>query len=295
MVSAFLIVFIGLAQTAKAAVFIQDQTDQQSYTQYSGEVVDTQSKDPLVFASLSLDGTNISTVTNTEGKFSLKVPKDIIDGNLTVSFLGYKTTVIALNLLEEDKNRILLEVLVTELPEVNITAPKDAESLVRETLKRKGENYFNESTVMTAFYRETIKKRRTNVSLSEAVVNIYKSPYSSDRKDAMELYRARKSTDYSRLDTLALKLQGGPFNTLYVDVMKYPEYIFTDETISDYLFSFENSTRIDGHLIYVVNFRQLSDIEEPLYKGKLFIDAEKTIAPPFGLVEFRCFLGCPFT
>jgi len=277
MVSAFLIVFIGLAQTAKAAVFIQDQTDQQSYTQYSGEVVDTQSKDPLVFASLSLDGTNISTVTNTEGKFSLKVPKDIIDGNLTVSFLGYKTTVIALNLLEEDKNRILLEVLVTELPEVNITAPKDAESLVRETLKRKGENYFNESTVMTAFYRETIKKRRTNVSLSEAVVNIYKSPYSSDRKDAMELYRARKSTDYSRLDTLALKLQGGPFNTLYVDVMKYPEYIFTDETISDYLFSFENSTRIDGHLIYVVNFRQLSDIEEPLYKGKLFIDAEKKI------------------
>jgi len=277
MVSAFLIVFIGLAQTAKAAVFIQDQTDQQSYTQYSGEVVDTQSKDPLVFASLSLDGTNISTVTNTEGKFSLKVPKDIIDGNLTVSFLGYKTTVIALNLLEEDKNRILLEVLVTELPEVNITAPKDAESLVRETLKRKGENYFNESTVMTAFYRETIKKRRTNVSLSEAVVNIYKSPYSSDRKDAMELYRARKSTDYSRLDTLALKLQGGPFNTLYVDVMKYPEYIFTDETISDYLFSFENSTRIDGHLIYVVNFRQRSDIEEPLYKGKLFIDAEKKI------------------
>jgi len=277
MVSAFLIVFIGLAQTAKAAVFIQDQTDQQSYTQYSGEVVDTQSKDPLVFASLSLDGTNISTVTNTEGKFSLKVPKDIIDGNLTVSFLGYKTTVIALNLLEEDKNRILLEVLVTELPEVNITAPKDAESLVRETLKRKGENYFNESTVMTAFYRETIKKRRTNVSLSEAVVNIYKSPYSSDRKDAMELYRARKSTDYSRLDTLALKLQGGPFNTLYVDVMKYPEYIFTDETISDYLFSFENSTRIDGHLIYVVNFRQRLDIEEPLYKGKLFIDAEKKI------------------
>ncbi|MDZ4147161.1 MAG: carboxypeptidase-like regulatory domain-containing protein [Flavobacteriaceae bacterium] len=277
MTAAFMMIFIGYTSILKAAVFFQDQTNQVNFTQYSGEVIDSQSKDPLVFASLSLDGTNISTVTNTEGKFSLKVPKDIVDGNLTVSFLGYKTTVIALNLLKEDKNRITLEVLVTELPEVSLTAPKDAEGLVRETLKRKGENYFNESTVMTAFYRETIKKRRTNVSLSEAVVNIYKMPYSSDRKDAMELYKARKSTDYNRLDTLALKLQGGPFNTLYVDVMKYPEYIFTDETISDYIFSFENSTRIDGHLIYVVNFKQRSDIEDPLYKGKLFIDAEKKI------------------
>ncbi|MDP2059430.1 MAG: carboxypeptidase-like regulatory domain-containing protein [Flavobacteriaceae bacterium] len=277
MTAAFMMIFIGYTSILKAAVFFQDQTNQVNFTQYSGEVIDSQSKDPLVFASLSLDGTNISTVTNTEGKFSLKVPKDIVDGNLTVSFLGYKTTVIALNLLKEDKNRITLEVLVTELPEVSLTAPKDAEGLVRETLKRKGENYFNESTVMTAFYRETIKKRRTNVSLSEAVVNIYKMPYSSDRKDAMELYKARKSTDYNRLETLALKLQGGPFNTLYVDVMKYPEYIFTDETISDYIFSFENSTRIDGHLIYVVNFKQRSDIEDPLYKGKLFIDAEKKI------------------
>ncbi len=277
MTAAFMMIFIGFTGILNAAVFFQDQTIQVNFTQYSGEIIDSQSKDPLVFATLSLDGTNISTVTNTEGKFSLKVPKDIVDGNLTVSFLGYKTTVIALNLLKEDKNRIALDVLVTELPEVSLTAPKDAEGLVRETLKRKGENYFNESTVMTAFYRETIKKRRTNVSLSEAVVNIYKMPYSSDRKDAMELYKARKSTDYNRLDTLALKLQGGPFNTLYVDVMKYPEYIFTDETISDYIFSFENSTRIDGHLIYVVNFKQRSDIEDPLYKGKLFIDAEKKI------------------
>lgn len=277
MTALFVLLFLGATEAAEASAYFQNEQNQLVYTQYNGEVVDSESNDPLVFATIALEGTNISTVTNTEGKFSLKVPKDITDGNISVSFLGYKTTVIALSLLKADKNSIALEVLVTALPEVSLTAPKDAEKLVRETLQRKGENYFNESTVMTAFYRETIKKRRTNVSLSEAVVNIYKSPYSSDRRDAMELYKSRKSTDYNRLDTLALKLQGGPFNTLYVDVMKYPEYIFTDETISDYIFSFENSTRIDGHLIYVVNFKQRSDIEDPLYKGKLFIDAEKKI------------------
>jgi hypothetical protein len=127
---------------------------------------------------------------------------------------------------------------------------------------------------MTAFYRETIKKRRRNVSLSEAVVNIYKTPYSSKKRDAVELYKARKSTDYSKLDTVALKLQGGPFNALYVDIMKYPEYIFTNESIDNYKFSFDRSTRVNIRLIYVINFKQLTTIKDPLYKGKLYIDAE---------------------
>ncbi|MEM9650321.1 MAG: carboxypeptidase-like regulatory domain-containing protein, partial [Bacteroidota bacterium] len=164
---------------------------------------------------------------------------------------------------------------VTELSEVDINAPKDAAALVKETLARKGDNYFDDPTLMTAFYRETIKKRRRNVSLSEAVVNIYKTPYSSVRKDAVELYKARKSTDYSKLDTIALKLQGGPFNTLYVDIMKYPDYIFADGSIADYKFTFSRSTRINDQLIYVIKFKQWESIKEPLYTGELFIDVEK--------------------
>jgi len=130
---------------------------------------------------------------------------------------------------------------------------------------------------MTAFYRETIKKRRKNVSLSEAVVTIFKTPYTSTRRDAVQMYKARKSTDYSKLDTLVLKLQGGPFNALYVDVMKYPEYIFAEDSIDDYTFSFDRSTRINDRLIYVINFRQRNYIREPLYEGKLYIDVEKKI------------------
>jgi hypothetical protein len=59
--------------------------------------------------------------------------------------------------------------------------------------------------------------------------------------------------------------------------MKYPEYIFTDETIPDYRFRFERSTMINDKLIYVVSFEQRSGIRNPLYNGKLYIDAEKKI------------------
>lgn len=276
-IAILVLLFVGVGNIQTASAFFQDDQETVSFNEYSGEVLDSGTNKPLVFATLSIENTNISTITNSEGEFSLKVSKDQADGNLIVSFLGYKTKTIPLRELSEEKNKIKLTVSITELAEVNLTVPKDAADLVRATLRKKGENYFDDPTVMTAFYRETIKKRKRNVSLSEAVVNIYKTPYNSDRKDAVKLYKARKSTDYTRLDTVALKLQGGPFNALFVDIMKYPEYIFTEESIDNYIFSFERSTRVNDKLIFIVDFRQKNGIVEPLYKGKLYIDAENKI------------------
>lgn len=247
------------------------------YTEYTGEVLDTDSKKPLIFATLTVENTNVTTITNSEGQFSLKVPKEYTENNVTIAFLGYKTKQIAISELDEEKNKIYMTEFAMALSEARIDAPNDAEKLVFETLNRKGDNYLDESTVMTAFYRETIKKRRTNVSLSEAVVNIYKTPYSSKKTDALELYKARKSTDYTKLDTVALKLQGGPFNTLFVDMVKYPDYIFTPETLAYYDFSFDTSTRVNDQLIYVIDFKQKPEIIDPLYNGKLYIDAENKI------------------
>ncbi len=279
----FFTLFCLIIGTHSSQAFFQDaQQQDQSFKQYKGEVTGADSNKSLVFATIAIEGTNISTITNSDGEFSLKVPNDMVndamDSNVLISFLGYRTKTIPLIQFDENgKSKIELSVSVTELPEVNVEVPKNAEALVRETLKRKGENYFDDSTLMTAFYRETIKKRRRNVSLSEAVVNIYKTPYNSLKKDGVKLYKARKSTDYDKLDTIALKLQGGPFNALFVDVMKYPEYIFNEETLENYTFSFNRSTRVNDRLIYVVDFRQLEAIIDPLYEGKLYIDAENKI------------------
>jgi hypothetical protein len=96
----------------------------------------------------------------------------------------------------------------------------------------------------------------------------------SSRLDAAQLYKARKSTDYTKLDTLTFKLQGGPYTTLYLDIMKNPEMIFTEDMIGNYEFSLENITKINERMIYVLSFKQRSHITEPLYFGKLFIDTE---------------------
>ena len=265
-----LICYFGLGVHAMIA-----QTS--NFTEYTGEVLDADSKKALVFATLTVDNTNVTTITNSEGQFSLKVPNEYKENSSTIAFLGYKTKQINIAELQLEKNKIFMEEFVMALSEAQIDAPNNAEALVKETLDKKGSNYLNENAVMTAFYRETIKKRRTNVSLSEAVVNVYKASYTSNKSDALELYKARKSTDYNKLDTVALKLQGGPFNTLFVDMVKYPKYIFTAETLNYYDFSFDTSTRVNDQLIYVVDFKQKPEIIDPLYKGKLFIDAENKI------------------
>lgn len=251
--------------------------EENAFHSYQGKVLDSDSGDPLIFATLILENQNISTVTNSEGEFLLKIPRNMEQGTVNVSFLGYKTRNIPLKAFQAGGNTIRLEVSVTSLPEVDVVVPKDAKVLVRETLRNREKNYMKDPLRMTAFYRETIKKRRRNISLSEAVVTIYKAPYSSQRKDVVELFKARKSTDYSKLDTVALKLQGGPFNALYVDLMKYPEYIFSSEYIEAYDFYFERNTRINDKLIFVIGFRQKPEILEPLYSGKLYIDGERKI------------------
>ena len=250
---------------------------QNKYQEYSGIVVDSQTEKPLVFASLSINDTNISTITNKDGEFLLKVPSNIKNAKVTVSFLGYHKKILHLSEFKNKKIRVLLTTSTTVLPGINLSLPSDAKALIKETLKKKGENNLNEDVLMTAFYRETIKKRKKNISLAEAIVNIYKQPYTSLKKDYITLYKARKSTDYTKLDTLTLKLQGGPYNALYIDLMKYPEYMFTDDVIDLYTFSFEPSTTINEKPVYVVKFRQRKEVAEPLYYGKLFIDS-KTLA-----------------
>ncbi len=249
---------------------------QNSFTEYSGKVTDEASNKALVFANLNVKGTNISTITNTDGEFLLKVPHEHSDKSIIVSHLGYHTKEVSIATLSSRFNKISLEVFVMPLPEVNINAPKSAVLLVERMLKLKGDNYMDESMVMTAFYRETIRKRRKNASLSEAVLEIYKEPYKGLKKDVMKLLKSRKSTNYSRLDTVTLKLQGGPFSTLYSDLMKYPDFVFNEDFLSIYDFHFDRTTQIDERLTYVIRFSPKKNLSIPLYSGKLFIDAKST-------------------
>lgn len=241
-------------------------------TEYKGKVVNN-SGDALNSAYLAVEGTNISTVTNNEGEFSLKIPTSLGNVMVRVSHLGYQSRALPLDFFKTGKVVIELQESMEELSEVSLLTYTDPEAVVRNMLKNRGSNYFDDRATMTAFYRETIKRGRKNVSLSEAVVTIHKTPYTSVGKDDIALVKARKTADYDRLDTVALKLRGGPYNPLSIDLMKNPTYIFGQDELERFTFSFDNPTKINDRYLYVVDFEE-QDTGMPWYYGKLFIDAE---------------------
>lgn len=242
------------------------------FVEYKGIVVDRSSGNPLVFANILLEGSNVVTVTNGEGEFSIKIPTSVKQNKILVRFMGYRNKYVLLNESPLIKNLIELEPITVHLPEVSVIS-KDANALVQAVFDKMKENYSDEALKMTAFYRETVRKNRSLASVSEAVVDIHKQAYTSNRNDIVKLYKSRKKTDYNKIDTIVFKLLGGPYSTLYLDVMKYSEFIFTDNIMSNYKFTFDRSTYMDNLLVYVVDFKQTIPDRIPLYEGKLYIDA----------------------
>ena len=273
------------------------QSDTNSFIQYKGIIVDSKSRKELAFATLSVPGTNIAGVSNSEGEFSIKIPKQNSNSDLMISFLGYKNKVISLKELKPEDNQILLESTNIALGEI-IVSTTDAEKLFNQVISRIEQNYSKDQNLMTGFYRETIRKRKTYLSLSESVVEIQKQPYMSNIDDFIELFKGRKNTDYTKLDTLTFKLQGGPYTTIFLDIMKYPDIIFTEDALKIYDFSLDNNTQIDERKVYVLAFKQKPTITAPMYYGKLFIDTESMaiISATFNLnVEDKKAAGLMFT
>ena len=263
--------FIGY-QALKAENKPFSQLQDTAINVFSG-VITGEKGDKMPYAVLSVEKTNISTVTNADGEFLLKVPKSDMDKNVLVSFLGYENLRIPLAAMMPRGNKYSMRPLQFTLPPLEVIS-KDPESIIRKMMENKDKNYSNKDMMMTAFYREIIKKRNTNVSLSEAITEVYKRAYNSSLHDMASLYKSRKSTDYNKLDTLVFKLMGGPFNNIYLDVMRYPDYIFSENIFENYEFKFLKTDQINDRIVYVIDFKQLRHIVEPLFYGQLYIDAE---------------------
>ena len=251
----------------------QSLNAQDQFSQFKGVVQDLNSKKPLEFASIIINGTNISTITNTEGEFLLKVPNNILNKEITITYLGYLSKTVPLSSLTQKNNIIKLEESIEKLPGVDL-AIKDPILIIEKVKNNRQKNYFNNRVIMKAFYRESIKKRRTYASLSEAVVDVYKQPFGSKTKDYVKLHKARKSTDYRKVDTLVIKLQGGPYNNLAVDMVKNKDLFFTDDVFDTYNFTFDKVISMNNKTVYVLNFIQKSTVIEPHHQGKLYIDSQ---------------------
>ena len=89
----------------------------------SGKIVDKETKEPLVFASLGIKGKPIGTITNLQGEFDFHIPAEFRNEMLSIAMLGYKNyeapawTLLDINPLVievEKSSQVLEEVIVSD-------------------------------------------------------------------------------------------------------------------------------------------------------------------------------------
>jgi len=264
-------------QNAYAGKYAGRKKDnQQNIITLKGKVVDAETRTPLVFATVAVMESNVAIVTNIDGEFTLKIGETVTSKNLEVTYLGYKNKVISISELKDNggKNIIELEAAPIPIKEI-IVKPLDPVEIVKKAIQNIGKNYEEVPNLMTAFYRETIRKNRTYVSIGEAVVEIFKAPYASDaRFDGARIYKGRKSSDVQKMDTVLFKLQGGPVSVLQLDIAKNTESVLTKEAMEYYDYSISGVIEIDNKPHYIIDFLQKPSVDIPLFMGSLFINMD---------------------
>ncbi|KAF5072827.1 CarboxypepD_reg-like domain protein [anaerobic digester metagenome] len=261
-----------------------------SFVTVTGVVKDENTRKEVPFASISIPGTHIGTVANADGEFTLKVLKSLNATDFEVTHIGYLNK--RFNIEEALKNGKTYYIAPHSVPLKEVVVrPDDPESILRGALTNVKKNYSEIPNILVGFYRESIKQKRDYVSISEAVIDVYKGAYQKEfDNDRVKIYRGRKSGDVKKADTLVVKLQGGPHIAMLLDIVKNPDVLLDPDMLKFYSYEVLDLVSIDNEMNYVIGFTPKVELDFPLYIGKVYVTTE-TLA--ISMVEFSMDLTDP--
>ena len=242
----------------------------------SGVVRDQKSNRKLEYVNVYVPGTNIGTVTNTDGAFTLKFKDPGGRVYLEFSYLGYKSNQVEVDRLASTGNDYFLTQSSFRLNEI-VVSPINPRWIVEEAMDKVKQNYSPVSTLNYMFYRETVQKRNRYITISEAVTEAFKTSYSSigTARDRVRIKKSRSVASPDIRDTLSVKLEGGPNLATYVDAVKNPDVLLESEYIDMYEYTFDDFVTIDDRVQYAIKFKPKPVmLDFPLYVGTIFIDRE---------------------
>mgnify|MGYP006298394875 CR=1 FL=1 len=252
---------------------IRKDTIPPKYFFLSGKILDQKKEDPIPFASISVLKEPIGTISNKDGAFLLKLHPDYIHDSLVVSCMGYKQVFLpAFELLDQDM--LLMEPISIRIREVKVTSIAP-EKLLENIHKNLEKNYSGNTKLMSAFYRETVKQDKSYINVSEAVLDILKSPYvNTFRTDLVRLVKARQIPDVQNFKWINFKLQGGPFTITKLDVVKTMESFIDPETRPFYSYKIKRVVWYNKHPVYVLEFEPVKGLDFHGFVGELYVHRE---------------------
>ncbi len=176
----------------------------------SGVLLDAQTNEPVVFASIRIKDRALGVISNLEGDF--RIPSDYAakDAELEISSMGYETKTLSFSSLTPNGiNTIYLQPALMQLNEAVVTGKRkrlSARKIIKKAITNIPNNYPIDPFHLVGYYRDYQLKKNTYTNLNEAIVGIYDQGFGE--KDYLttqyELYSYEKNTSFA-IDSFAAK------------------------------------------------------------------------------------------
>jgi hypothetical protein len=260
---------------AKPPTIVRVDSPLPQVTDYiSGIIVDEETNEPLSFAAIALKNRARGTVTNASGEFGLRIPKENTSDTLSVSYLGFVQREIPVKQALGNNFTIRMKREFISIPEIIIKTQVPQE-IIYKSVAAIPRNYGNTPVMMTGFYREGVMKKQELQVYSEAVLEIYKSSYTSSLlNDQIKIYKSRKVENTTSRDTLSVRLKAGLSTCLELDGIKNLFDFLSREYMAEYLYRISDIVSADDDAVFVIDFEQREGIDLPRYKGSVFINTD---------------------
>lgn len=169
----------------------------------SGKVVDAETGDPLVFATIGVKGKTFGTVSNNQGDFDFYMPSEFRNEILVISYLGFENFETPVWAVIDGGIQIFrLRRSAVVLEEIMVKDSLRADEIMKIALNRIEKNYPMSPFLMDGFYRDLKKVGGKYFAVLEAAVKIYDEDYRAPRnrfklRENVALVEVRKSIGYA--------------------------------------------------------------------------------------------------
>ena len=235
----------------------------------------------VAFAHVRVDGTSIGTVSNIEGEFILHVNDSVMEQNIIISCIGYKTKSIKISDLISSANPIYLAVDVVFLNEVIILGSKEDTIgvFLNKVIEKVKYNYPQDDFFLQGFFRQISQNADSASRLVEAAIDIQDPGYSKNKeKIRIRVNAFRKSNDYINYSwTISLvKLFSGTVNQLIenysIDFIRSERKLIKEKSILGYILRLDSIIGKDGDKIACISYNSDPNKSGPYFIGTIFVN-----------------------
>ena len=234
----------------------------------TGRVFDERSQEPLGFASVSIVGKPVGTVTNAAGEFDFYIPEEYKNDSLVISHVGYKSFRDKIDRLPKGSLSVGLKAISVLLREI-VIREKDltGKEIVAKAVKNLTLNYSTKPFCLQGFFRQIEEENGKYVLLAEAAVDLYDKNFDGrpkrDLQESVDVKEMRRSLRYgsqSKRDNIGIPL---------TDLIENNDVRYNRGMLdSANTFSLDTITVYNDKLVYGVSMSRGTD------SGMLYIDME---------------------